>query len=339
MFYKLSICIPTFNRGHFLDKTLENIITFIRPDVEIVIMDGASTDHTENIVAKWKMKCSSINYIQGKLNKGVDSDLATCIEHAKGEYCWLMSSDDLFLETSIERVMHEINICNYSILLGCRIDCSKNMEPLRQQKWIKQSKSLATFNFTKQEDFISYFNKIDSIGALFSYISSIIIHRQSWLNIKNGEKFFGTNYAHVFRIFEMLKANGNLLYINEPIVLCRMDNDSFSSEGIVKRFKIDYLGYSEIANALFASNHKILNSMLKVLTREHRFARLLKIKFHCIDESEWDDVKNHIKIFGYPNHTLYLVELLSIFRPIIFILLRLNKFFKGKKLTRFKKID
>ena len=143
----------------------------------------------------------------------------------------------------------------------------------------------------------------------------------------------------IYKYSQMLKANGNLLYINEPIVLCRMDNDSFSSEGIVKRFKIDYLGYSEIANALFASNHKILNSMLKVLTREHRFARLLKIKFHCIDESEWDDVKNHIKIFGYPNHTLYLVELLSIFRPIIFILLRLNKFFKGKKLTRFKKID
>ena len=320
MSYKLSICIPTFNRGPFLDITLENIISHTTPEVEIIIMDGASIDDTKYIVQKWQKVCPSIRYIQGAINNGVDADLATCINYAQGEYCWLMSSDDLFLETSIDRVIHEINAANYNVLLGCRIDCSKDMQPLRHQRWIKSTNKTSIFNFFHSSDFLAYFNHIDSIGALFSYISSIIVHRKSWLSVKNGDKFFGTNYAHVFRIFEMLKDNGRLLYINEPIVLCRMENDSFSSEGLVSRFKIDYLGYSKIAKGLFKSNPEIYYSMLKVLTREHRWTRLLKIRAHCRDQSEWRNIKNHIEIFGYSPYILSAVGLLGALKPLVYLL-------------------
>lgn len=341
MSYRLSICIPTFNRAEFLNLTLSNIIPLINADIEIVIMDGASTDDTSKIVQKWKNLCPSINYVQGDINNGVDADLASCVEFARGEYCWLMSSDDLFLETSIKRVMQEINEKNYTVLLGCRVDCSKEMKPLGNQHWIKHTDHATTFNFFNSDDFILYFDQVDSLGALFSYISSIIIHRQSWMNVKNGNKFFGTNYAHVFRIFEMLKKNGSMRYIDEPLVLCRMDNDSFSSEGLVKRFKIDYVGYSKIANGLFESNPKILNSMLKVLTREHKWPRLLKIRAHCQNPTEWKKIKDEMKIFGYSEFTLYSVEIIGKLKPIVFtivwiyeVLKKTRSFFSNIKLNQ-----
>ncbi|MBS0570647.1 MAG: glycosyltransferase, partial [Proteobacteria bacterium] len=46
---KLSLCIATRNRGDFIGETLQSIAVQCdkyREDVEIVVLDGASTDNT-----------------------------------------------------------------------------------------------------------------------------------------------------------------------------------------------------------------------------------------------------------------------------------------------------
>src|SRR5574344_946053 len=69
----LSICIPTYNRADYLDKTIQSIVlqkefaTF--PDkVELVISDNASTDNTEEIVAKYLLKYTNVHYYKNKNN-------------------------------------------------------------------------------------------------------------------------------------------------------------------------------------------------------------------------------------------------------------------------------
>ena len=54
---KLSICIPTFNRGDFLKRLLVDILENERShEVEIVISDNASTDNTDEVVEFFKDK-------------------------------------------------------------------------------------------------------------------------------------------------------------------------------------------------------------------------------------------------------------------------------------------
>ena len=48
----LSICIATLNRGNFIGETLDSILSQITPEIEIVIIDGASTDNTEEVINK-----------------------------------------------------------------------------------------------------------------------------------------------------------------------------------------------------------------------------------------------------------------------------------------------
>lgn len=314
---KLSICIPTYNRGDYLDITLSNIIEQLKPDVEIVIMDGASSDNTKDIVESWQARCPAIKYIRGERNGGVDADLATCIEHAQGDYCWLMSSDDLLAENSVSFVMKEIASSDLSVLLGCRIDCSNEMKSLGVQRWIPNVGESIEYKLSEPSDLISYFEMVSSIGALFSYISCIIVHRVSWQATMGSEKFYGTNYAHVFRIFEILKRGGMLKYTEMPIVLCRMGNDSFSSGGLVKRYQIDLRGYAQIAEGLFKENPNVLSAMLRVMTREHRWPRLLKIKAHCRNRTEWDEIKRQLLVFGYAKHILLICGILGSAKPVI----------------------
>ena len=83
----LSICVATYNRAEYIGETLESIIPQITDEVEIVIVDGASTDNTSSVVKHYIEVCKQINYIQLPSKGGVDQDFCKAVEFAKGEYC------------------------------------------------------------------------------------------------------------------------------------------------------------------------------------------------------------------------------------------------------------
>lgn len=67
----LSICIPTYNRAKYLEKSIESVICqneFKAKQVEIVICDNASTDNTEEIVGKYADKYDNFFYYRNKKN-------------------------------------------------------------------------------------------------------------------------------------------------------------------------------------------------------------------------------------------------------------------------------
>ena len=91
----LSICMPTYNFGKVIGATLENITSQMTGSVEIVIVDGASTDNTAEVVRGFQERFPNIIYHRLQRRGGIDQDMAKSVELARGEYCWLFSSDDL----------------------------------------------------------------------------------------------------------------------------------------------------------------------------------------------------------------------------------------------------
>lgn len=320
MSMRLSICIPTFNRADFIGDTLENISKQLVNGVEVIIVDGASSDHTEEVVRSWLSHYPAIKYYRGKTNCGVDADLAKCLEIASGEYCWLMSSDDFLYDGAIEHILREIDHKTASIYLGNRIDCTKDMTPIRLQTWIEEQRSDRVFVFNGISDIVAYFENIKTIGALFSYIPCVIVARVPWLEVHGSEPFYGTNYAHVYRLLEIIVGGGRLKYINKPVVLCRMDNDSFSSQGLAKRYLIDFQGYLRIAHGVFQDNQRAVAAMLAVITREHRWPRILKVRADCQTNEEWETIRVLLVAFGYRTSLIAVCGFFGRFRPLVFFL-------------------
>ncbi len=66
---KLSICIATYNRSNYISETLNSIIPQLNENVELVIVDGASTDNTEMVINSY-LYYPNIRYYKLK-KKGV----------------------------------------------------------------------------------------------------------------------------------------------------------------------------------------------------------------------------------------------------------------------------
>ena len=101
---KLSICIATYNRARYIGETLNSIILQVNEDVEILVVDGASTDNTKEFIEGYERLCSQLRYVRLPVKGGVDEDYAKAVELACGEYCWLMTDDDILKDGVVKKM-------------------------------------------------------------------------------------------------------------------------------------------------------------------------------------------------------------------------------------------
>ena len=306
---RLSFCIPTYNFGAFIGETLESIISQASGKVEIVVVDGASTDNTNEVVRDFQKRFDPLIYHRREKNMGVDADLAKAVELAGGDYCWLMSSDDVLVPGAVARMISELEHGN-DIYLCNRKECDLQLNPIRKRHWLQKKTGDAVFELSDRLQLLNYLNNARSLGALFSYISSIVLLRSKWLLVERDEKLTGTNYAHVYRLFSFIKYGCSLKYINDALVLCRRENDSFQRSGPIKRVAIDLEGYHMLAEKLF-HEADIRDAFKYVMQRQYRLPMLVWLRNCATDLKEWQYLKSRFLAFGYKKLTLDVVEFLA----------------------------
>src|SRR5580658_6364649 len=76
---RLSICIPTYNFGAFIGETLESIAAQLQDGVEVVVLDGGSTDETAEVVGAFAQRHPQIRYHRQPERGGIDRDMARTV--------------------------------------------------------------------------------------------------------------------------------------------------------------------------------------------------------------------------------------------------------------------
>lgn len=297
--FKLSFCMPTRNRAGFIGEALDSIISQANENIEIVIVDGASFDNTTQVVQEYQKKFKNIVYLRLEKNGGVDRDMAKAIELAQGEYCWLFADDDALKPGAINRILNEIGskdeiyLCNITV-------CDHEMRPLRSRYWLSKEVNDRVFALHVKDQFIEYCNWANSIGALFSYWSSIVLRREEWNTTGFKEEFAGTAYASAGMLLSFIKRKCRLKYIKDQLVLWRSDNISFQNEGgLVKRFLLDLDGYLKLADAYFSIDLDLKNAFLRVMTREHPWYTIINVTSFIDRPEVWKSFREKMLKFGY----------------------------------------
>ena len=99
---KLSVIIPTFNRPHLLPRAVESALLAGR-DVEVIVVDDASTDTTAALCAS----LPGIKYVRLDQNQGVAGARNVGLLESTGEFVAFLDDDDLRLPGSLD---HQLSL-------------------------------------------------------------------------------------------------------------------------------------------------------------------------------------------------------------------------------------
>ncbi|MCD6331957.1 MAG: glycosyltransferase [Bacteroidales bacterium] len=100
----ISVITVTYNSAGLLEETLKSIRSQTYPYIEYIIIDGASTDNTpevihryEDVVTRWV--CEPDEGIYYAMNKG--------LELFSGDYVWFINSGDrIYRPDTVEKMVH-----------------------------------------------------------------------------------------------------------------------------------------------------------------------------------------------------------------------------------------
>ena len=99
----VSIIIPTYNREQLIARSIKSVLNQTYQDFEIIIVDDASTDNTEEVISNFNDK--RIRYIRHEKNKGAAAARNTGIRAARCDYIAYQDSDDEWLPEKLARQM------------------------------------------------------------------------------------------------------------------------------------------------------------------------------------------------------------------------------------------
>jgi abequosyltransferase len=319
---KLSICIPTYNRGPFLKVLLDSITSQANPDeVQIAIADNASSDQTMKLVENIRLNYPNIVYFRWQQNMGADRNYLKAVEIANGDYCWLMGSDDYVPAEAIKKMLARLK--DADIYLIGRIEANFHLEKLQDRCWLNESEPDQEFDFSSKTEVVRYFNACRRLGGIFSYLSSIVVKRESWIRLPCEEKFIGTLYSHVYILISMVMNGCRLFYIKEPLIVSRAGNDSFLTDW-VRRGLIDLRGYHQLGEALIP-DLEVRRSFWGVMRYEHTPINILKSKAMS-GWKDWPEYKRLAQdIYLIPRWVTRLAEILYLPARLAFFV---KQFFK-----------
>lgn len=97
-FPKVSIIIPTYNRVKMLEKSIESVFAQSYKDWELIIIDDASTDETEERMKLLSSREKSVRYMRiPKIEgKGISEYLNIGLRNSRGEYIARIDDDDFW---------------------------------------------------------------------------------------------------------------------------------------------------------------------------------------------------------------------------------------------------
>jgi len=99
----VSVIIPAHNGGRTLRRAIESALHQTVQDIEVIVVDDASTDNTVNVAQELIRSDARVRLIQNTNNRGAQTARNIGARAANGDWLTFFDSDDWMLPTSIEQ--------------------------------------------------------------------------------------------------------------------------------------------------------------------------------------------------------------------------------------------
>ena len=216
---QLSICIATRNRGKYIGETLASILGQCPAEVEVVVVDGASTDNTGSVVSALAEAYPRLRYLPQAANSGVDGDFDKTVELARGRYCWLMPDDDLMAPGAIAAVLAACSRGVDLVIVDAEVRSADFAQLLIPHRLGFPD---ARFYPAQAADLL-----LAECGRHLTYIGAVVVRRELWLS-RQRKPYYGTEFVHFGVLFQAPLPNGATA-LGPPLIMIRYGVGNWSS--------------------------------------------------------------------------------------------------------------
>lgn len=208
MSYRLSICIPTYNRVTRLQPLLKQICGWVEcrtgaDQVEICISDNGSDDGTWPLLQQFGKRHAFLSIRRSEENQGFGRNFWAAANLAQGEYIYFSGDDDLFQDGAIDILLAKIESGADLILMNSHPTsgfCEKDFTP---------GETVAL------DSLESYLAKVGVFHG--SFIGNLLFkHKVFSRHCNIGDAVFLSAYPHLFPVLRALR-DGRCLFANQPI--------------------------------------------------------------------------------------------------------------------------
>lgn len=244
----LSIVTICRNNALGLEKTMQSVFNLTFTDFEYIIIDGASTDGSVDVIKKFVSNpeyAKKISYWVSEPDKGIYNAMNKGLTHVNGKLVIMMNSGDCFVSDSLEKlplwekenpgaVLHgAISKYKDGVFIGCEGQSSLNIDitPLCHQATIVPFELHQKYGFYDDSykiygDF-EFWNRLKKNGVNFKWINQIIcnfdatgisciVNKARWQEKEIIQKKYGTLHKNIFKRFiKLFCPYGIILFIKK----------------------------------------------------------------------------------------------------------------------------
>lgn len=186
---KLSVVIPVLNNVYFLERAITSVLHQDYQQIELIIIDGGSTDGSLEIIKKYS---SRIYYWESGKDLGISDAFNRGIRRSTGDLIALLNSDDFWKKNTVESLISScIKHSNYEVYYGAIefIDSSTRNKYIKRANIKNMPYRMSLFHpaiFVKKE----VYEKVGLYSTTYNYAMDC-----EWLHrsMNFGISFYNTN--------------------------------------------------------------------------------------------------------------------------------------------------
>lgn len=101
---KVTVITVVYNAGHLLERTIQSVAAQTYTPLEYIVIDGASTDHTLDIIRKHPQ---TIDYWISEPDQGIYDAMNKGLRLSTGDYVWFINAgDEIYARNTLKNIMN-----------------------------------------------------------------------------------------------------------------------------------------------------------------------------------------------------------------------------------------
>lgn len=234
---KISIIICTYNRAKLLPRAIKSVLSQDHKNLELIVIDDASTDKSEGVVAAFAELDKRIKYFKNEFNLGIPKSRNRGVSLAKGKYIAMLDSDDWWLAKDKLSRQAKILDANPEIgLVGTGITLyNEKKEKVKDDIFCAEDKDIRK-NILAKNQFAqsSVLFRKDAFIAVSGYDEELNVCEDLDLWLKIGKRYKFANIAEPLTAY-LINSKGESKLFKQKVI-SRTDD-------ILEKYKLDYPGY------------------------------------------------------------------------------------------------